>query len=67
MEHGRLPHRDRSLDRLAAHLAGLDPDTARARDRLESEIGPDLATLLVAALSRSMTAPLARPLAAVAA
>ncbi|HKT45818.1 MAG TPA: hypothetical protein VJQ85_13535 [Gaiellaceae bacterium] len=55
------------LDRLAAHLACLDPDTERARDRLERALGSDLATLLVAALSRSVTIPLARPLAAVAA
>jgi hypothetical protein len=62
-----MSQREVGLDRLAAHLAGLDPDTVRARERLERQIGPDLATLLVAALSRSVSIPLARPLAAVAA
>jgi len=38
------------LDLLAAHLAGLDPDSARASDRLEDAIGPKLAHFLVAAL-----------------
>jgi len=55
-------------DLIAAHLSALDPDADRARDRLERAIGPDLATLLVAALSRrSVTGPSARPLAAAAA
>ena len=64
---GRVSQREGGLDLLAAHLACLDPDCARARDRLELAIGSDLATLLVAALSRSVSGPLARPLAAVAA
>ena len=38
------------LDLLAAHLAGLDPDTERARERLEHVIGPKLAQFLVSAL-----------------
>jgi hypothetical protein len=49
---GRVSQREHGLDLLAAHLAGLDPDSERARDRLERAIGSDLATLLVAALSR---------------
>lgn len=62
MEQGpRVSQRDRRLDLLAAHIAGFDPDTPRARDRLEQELGGDLATLLVAALSRRSTpVPLAR-------
>jgi hypothetical protein len=65
---GRLSQKESGLDLLAAHMAGLDPDTLRARDRLKDAIGSDLATLLVAALSRrSNRVPLARPLAAVAA
>jgi hypothetical protein len=65
---GRLSQRELALDLLAVHMAGLDPDTERARDRLGEAIGPDLATLLVAALSRrSIRVPLARPLAAAAA
>jgi hypothetical protein len=63
----RMTQREVGLDRLAAHLTALDPDTDPARARLERKIGADLATLLVAALSRSVTSPLARPLAAVAA
>ena len=65
---GSLSQREVGLDLLAAHMAGLDPDTQRARERLQDAIGSDLATLLVAALSRrSRRVPLARPLAAVAA
>ena len=57
----RLSQRDRRLDLLVTHLAGLDPDTVRARDRLEDKIGSDLATLLVAGLSRKIVpVPLAR-------
>ena len=62
-----MSQREVGLDRVAAHLAALDPDTRCARDRLEQAIGSDLATLLVAALSRTISGPLARPLAAVAA
>jgi hypothetical protein len=64
---GRASQREVGLDLLAAHLACLDPDADCARVRLERAIGSDLATLLVAALSRSVSGPLARPLAAVAA
>jgi hypothetical protein len=61
---GRVSQREAGLDLLSAHLAALDPDSARARDRLEEAIGPDLATLLVAALSRrSVASPLGRPIA----
>ncbi|MFL5911217.1 MAG: hypothetical protein ACJ768_11675 [Gaiellaceae bacterium] len=68
MELARLTQRERGLDRIAVHLAGLDPDAERARDRLERAIGSDLATLLVAALStRSVSHPLARRATAVAA
>ena len=62
------PHRDVGLDLIAAHLEAFEPDAGRARDRLEHEIGRDLAMLLVAALSRGSTrVPPARPPAAVAA
>jgi hypothetical protein len=50
------PPREEGLDLLAAHLACLDPETEGARDRLEREIGPRLARLLVTALSRTMPA-----------
>jgi hypothetical protein len=51
----------RRFDLLAAHMAALDPDTERARERLDREVGPALARLLVAGLSkRSVTGPLAR-------
>jgi hypothetical protein len=60
----RVSQREAGLDLLGAHLAALDPDSPRARDRLEEAIGPDLATLLVAALSRrSVAPPLGRPVA----
>jgi hypothetical protein len=60
MELARASQRDVGLDRLAAHLAAFDPETESARDRLKREIGPDLATLLVAGLkSRSVTRPFA--------
>lgn len=62
-----MSQREVGLGRLAAHLAALDPDRVCARTRLERQIGPDLTTLLVAALSRSVSVPLARPLAAAAA
>ena len=64
MELARLTQREEGLDLIAVHLAGLDPDVERARDRLEDAIGSDLAMLLVAALSkRSVSHPLARPIA----
>jgi hypothetical protein len=53
----RVSQREAGLDLLAAHLAALDPDSERARERLEGAIGRDLATLLVAALSRRSVAP----------
>ena len=63
----RLTQRERGLDLIAVHLAGLDADVEQARERLEDVIGADLATLLVAALSnRSVSLPLARPTAAAA-
>jgi len=40
----------RGLDLLSAHLVSLDPDAPTARDRLDAEVGPDLAAFLVAAL-----------------
>jgi hypothetical protein len=43
--------RGRGLALLAAHCASLDPDTPRARDRLDAEIGAELAHKLVSALS----------------
>jgi hypothetical protein len=46
-----MSQRETGLDRLAALLAGLDPDHVRARDRLEREIGAQLASFLVSALS----------------
>jgi hypothetical protein len=68
MELAGMTQRERGLDLIAVHLAGLDPDAERARDRLEKTLGADLATLLVAALSkRSVSPPLARPATAVAA
>jgi hypothetical protein len=39
------------LDLLLAHCAGLDPDRATARERLDGVLGPDLARKLVFALS----------------
>jgi len=51
-----LSPREEGLDLLAAHLACLDPDTERARERLEREIGPRLARLLLTALSRTVAA-----------
>ena len=63
-----MSHRDVRLDLIAAHLEAFEPEAGRARDRLEHEIGKDLARLLVAALSRRSTrvSP-AGPVAAVAA
>jgi hypothetical protein len=42
---------ERGIDLLAAHCASLDPATATARERLDEEIGPELARKLVFALS----------------
>ncbi|HEU5214015.1 MAG TPA: hypothetical protein VFU30_00600 [Gaiellaceae bacterium] len=36
---------------LAAHLESLDPEGSTARERLEAELGPDLARKLVFALA----------------
>jgi hypothetical protein len=41
----------RGLDLLSAHLVSLDPDAPTARDRLDAQVGADLAAFLVAALS----------------
>jgi hypothetical protein len=47
-----LPLREgRGLALLAAHCASLDPDAPSARDRLEAELGAELAQKLVVALS----------------
>jgi hypothetical protein len=45
-----LPH-DRGLDLIAAHCASLDPEITSARERLDVALGPDLARMLVFALS----------------
>jgi ABC-type lipoprotein export system ATPase subunit len=42
---------DRGLALLAAHCAALDPDTPTAAERLEQELGHELAHKLVFALS----------------
>jgi hypothetical protein len=42
---------DRGLDLLAAHCLALDPDAQTARSRLDGALGPDLARMLVFALS----------------
>jgi len=42
--------REVGLDLLATHLAGLDPDHERARERLDRVIGPQMAQFLVGAL-----------------
>jgi len=43
--------RGRGLELLLAHCASLDPDTRRARDRLDAALGPQLAHKLMFALS----------------
>lgn len=45
------PQKTMGLDRLAIHLAALDPDHEQARERLDRAIGPQLARFLVGALS----------------
>jgi hypothetical protein len=45
------PHKTMGLDLLATHLAALDPDHERARERLDRALGPRLAQFLVGALS----------------
>jgi hypothetical protein len=45
-----VPH-DRGLELLVAHCASLDPDSVTARERLDEVVGPDLARMLVFALS----------------
>ncbi|MGZ4317600.1 MAG: hypothetical protein ACXVRS_17485 [Gaiellaceae bacterium] len=56
MELAASSPREEGLDRIATHLACLDPETELARERLEREIGPRLARLLVTALSRTIPA-----------
>jgi hypothetical protein len=46
-----MPH-DRGLSLLAAHCLSLDPCALTARQRLDAKIGPELAHMLVSALSR---------------
>jgi len=41
----------RGNDLLARHCTSLDPSTATARERLDAELGPELARKLVFALS----------------
>ena len=45
-----VPH-DRGLALLAAHCVSLDPLRGRRRERLDEAIGPELAHMLVFALS----------------
>jgi hypothetical protein len=45
-----VPH-DRGLALLATHCLSLDPLTQSARERLDHAIGPELAHMLVFALS----------------
>jgi hypothetical protein len=45
-----VPH-DRGLSLLAAHCLSLDPHARTARQRLDAAIGPELAHMLVFALS----------------
>jgi hypothetical protein len=45
-----VPH-DRGLSLLAAHCLSLDPHARTARERLDAVIGPELAHMLVFALS----------------
>ena len=42
----------RAMRLLAAHLASLDPQTVQARERLEAELGSELARKLVFALAQ---------------
>jgi hypothetical protein len=42
----------RGVRLLAQHLVSLDPEAAPARERLEEEIGPELARKLVFALAQ---------------
>jgi hypothetical protein len=43
--------KDRGVQLLAAHLESFDPDAAKARDRLDVELGNELARKLVFALA----------------
>jgi hypothetical protein len=45
---------ERGLALLAAHCASLDPCTPTARERLDSELGPQLAGMLVQALTPAL-------------
>jgi hypothetical protein len=47
---------DRGLDLLAAHCLSVDPLAQSARVRLDAAIGPELAHMLVFALSGRVTA-----------
>lgn len=52
--------RGRGNDLLLAHCASLDPDTRRARDRLDWALGPQLAHKLMFALSFGAASPRSR-------
>ena len=43
---------NRAMRLLAAHLASLDPQAVQARERLEAELGSELARKLVFALTQ---------------
>jgi hypothetical protein len=47
-----LPTADRGVRLLARHMESLDTETASARERLEEELGPELARKLVFALAQ---------------
>jgi hypothetical protein len=51
MGDGPQPKDAHALARLASHCRSLDPGAARARERLEIELGPELARLLLFALA----------------
>jgi hypothetical protein len=42
---------NRGVELLAAHLDSLDPEAVTARDRLDGQLGPELARKLVFALA----------------
>jgi cytochrome c553 len=45
----------RAMRLLAAHLESLDPQAVQARERLEAELGSELARKLVFALAQQRT------------
>jgi hypothetical protein len=49
--------KDRGLALLAAHCLSLDPEAQTARQRLDASIGPELAHMLVFALSGEGAGP----------